>query len=153
MFNQLDDKIVIFGMSCVGKTTFAKTMKDHDYYCFDGLFQWNVIETLGLSITSNLNHVKQICKGKFVLDGWHLSDKSGKYLPDLSCVYVLWAPYEKIINQYRVPVHNPDEHRKMYKKWYLDVNYDAFQGVRYFENNGLFEEISKEQFKRQLLVS
>ena len=32
-----DDKIVLFGMSCVGKTTFAKELVNHSYYCFDDL--------------------------------------------------------------------------------------------------------------------
>ena len=134
-------------MSCAGKTTFAKTLQDHHYYCFDYLFQWHLIETLGLSISENFKHIQKYCvQPKFVLDGWHLADKTGVYLPPNSSVYVVWAPYENIISQYRVKVTDPEEHRNMYKKWYFDIDYDALPKVRYFSNFSYFEEITKEDF-------
>lgn len=145
-----DDRIVIFGMSCSGKTTFAQSFDDREYYCFDALFQWHLIETLGLSIKSNLRYVREHCDSqKFILDGWHLSDKEGNYLPDNSAVYVIWAPYDRIISQYRIPVMHYDEFRDMYHKWYCQVNYSAFPRVRYFENQGNFLEISAEKFISQ----
>lgn len=143
----LDDRIVLFGQSCAGKTTFAQTLKNHTYYCFDYLFQWHYIETFGLSISENFKYIQDHCVSeKFVLDGWHLSDKKGEYLPNGAAVYVIWAPYEKIISQYRVKVYHPDEHRSMYKKWYIDVDYDLFDNVRYFSNLDRFEEISRDEF-------
>lgn len=144
---EIDNKIVLFGMSCSGKTTFAKNLKNHNYYCFDYLFKWHLIESFGLPISENLKYIKNLCKNeKFVLDGWHLADKHGFYLPDNASVYVIWAPYEKIISQYRVRVYDPEEHRHMYNKWYCEIKYDKLPSVKYFKNSGVFEEISKDQF-------
>lgn len=144
---ELDDRIVLFGMSCSGKTTFAKKLSNHKYYCFDYLFKWHLVESFGLSISKNLSHIKKTCKDKkFVLDGWHLSDKDGLYLPDNVSVYVIWAPYEKIISQYRVQVYDPEEHRHMYNKWYCEIKYDKLPSVKYFKNFGNFEQIDKNQF-------
>ena len=141
------DKIVVFGMSCVGKTTFAKQLKDHVYYCFDALFQWHLIETLGLSSSQNLQHVKESCVAdKFVLDGWHLSDLTGIFFPEDVCVYVIYSEYERIIDQYRVPVADKYEHKSMFKKWYYEIDYLQFSEVRYFCNNDVFEETNREEF-------
>lgn len=144
---QFDDRIVLFGMSCVGKTTFAKSIKTHEYYCFDYLFQWHCIETFGLSSTENFRYIQKQCSAdKFVLDGWHLADCKGQYLPEKSIVYVIWAPYNHIISQYRVKVYDHEEHRSMYHKWYIDLDYDKFTGIRYFSNLNKFEEISRDDF-------
>lgn len=146
---QFDSNIVIFGMSCSGKTTFAKTLLSHQYICFDQYFHWHLVETLGLSITTNLDHIRQYCESQtspYVVDGWHLSDAKGLYLPKNAVVYVIWAPYEKIISQYRIPVSDPEEFRNMYKKWYCEINYKQFSNVRYFENREKFVEISVDQF-------
>src|SRR4051812_21762650 len=107
-----DGRIVVFGQSCVGKTTFAKQLNGHVYHCFDELFHWHLIETFGLSIESNLVHIRNVCQAsdKFVLDGWHLSDKDGLFLPAGAVVYVVYAPYDQIISQYRVPVYEHEEH-------------------------------------------
>jgi len=141
------DKIVIMGMSCVGKTTFAKQLIDHHYYCFDALFQWHTIETLGLSVCAELNYLREQCSAdRFVLDGWHLADKSGVFLPPDSCVYVLYADYDRIIAQYRVPVDYHDIHRPMFKKWYFDLDYSRFKKVRYFENTGSFIERTQQDY-------
>lgn len=146
-FESLGQKIVVFGMSCVGKTTFAKQFLNHKYHCFDALFQWHLIETLGLSISENLKSIQDTCiEEKFILDGWHLSDKQGQHLPKNCCVCVIWAPYEKIISQYRVPVGDLDEHRTMYNKWYCEIDYDKLPSVKYFMNSGNFSQITKDQF-------
>lgn len=143
----IDDKIVLFGQSCSGKTTFAQSLKSHYYYCFDALFQWHLVETLGLSIAANLEHVRDSCDAvKYVLDGWHLSDKEGVIIPQGASVYVIWAPYERIISQYRVPVSHHEEHRQMYRRWYCDIDYDSLPGVRYFHNEHRFKEITRDQF-------
>lgn len=131
-------KVVIFGMSCVGKTTMATLMKEHAYVCFDALFNWHLIEALGLSISTSLNHAADACRShpKFVLDGWHLSDAVGELLPRGTTAYVLHAPYENVIRQYRVPVSDPLDHVPMYRKWY-DTRYRSFAvPVRYFVNEG-----------------
>lgn len=148
-FKPFDDKIVLFGQSCVGKTTFAKLLTGHNYLCFDELFNWHMIETLGLSIATNLSHIKNLCEDQeipYVLDGWHSSDKDGKLLPKQAVAYVVWAPYNRIISQYRIPVNDPEEFRSMYKRWYYEINYMQFQSVRYFKNENSFTEISESDF-------
>jgi len=140
----INDKIVMYGMSCSGKTTFAKQLS-LPYICFDALFQWHLIELLGLSTIENLKYIKKICdeKQSFVLDGWTLADKEGEYFPDNIWVYVVYAEYDRIVNQYRIEVTNRDEFREMYKKWYDIVE---FPRIRYFKNSGEFCETSKEEF-------
>jgi len=141
-----DDKIVIMGMSCSGKTVFAKQFTDHHYYCFDSLFQWHTVETLGLSTEANMKHVSNFCNAdRYVLDGWHLSDKKGKWLPEGSSVYVVYASYDHIIDQYRVPVRDREQHRHMFKKWYYEIDYPSLSS-RYFLNEGQFTETSEEEF-------
>lgn len=140
LFRPLEDKIVLFGMSCSGKTTFAKGLCARQYHCFDALFQWHLIETLGLSIEANLKHIQKVCsEDRWVLDGWHLGDKEGEFLPVGSTVCVIYSSYQKIIDQYRVPVVEPLVH--MYRKWY-GINYEAFAGTRYILNDGDFQETS-----------
>jgi hypothetical protein len=143
----LDDKIVIFGQSCSGKTTFAKQLTDHYYYCFDALFPWHLIETFGLSITTSLHYIKAFCEAtpKYVLDGWHLADKEGKLLPEGCAVYVVYCSYEQVLKQYRVEVTDPNEYWGMYQKWY-GIDYEKLPGVRYFLNSGEFLETTREEF-------
>lgn len=110
-------------MSCVGKTTFAHQLCEQgrpSYLCFDSLYPWHCIETLGLSISAALRTVAEVCEGheSFVLDGWNLADADGDYLPKQSSVYVVYAPYDQIIGQYRVPVPRFEQHLPMYKRWY-----------------------------------
>lgn len=147
----LDRRIVVFGQSCVGKTTFARQLTTHRYCHFDWLFPWHLIETFGLSTSAALEHVRNNCsRSPFVLDGWHLADKEGEYLPEGSCVYVVYAPYEQIISQYRIPVTDPEEFRMMYDKWYRTVPYEKLPGTRYFLNAGEFVETSRESFLSSL---
>lgn len=129
------DRIVCWGMSCVGKTTFAKLMTDHTYFCFDAMFNWHLIETLGLSIEANLRHVSEVCDtaANFVLDGWHLADKTGSLFPPGTTAYVVCDDYESIIKRYRVPVLDKLQHMPMYRKWY-DLQLSC--PVRYFKNDG-----------------
>lgn len=143
----LDDRIVVFGQSCVGKTTFALQLLEHRYYCFDALFQWHLIETLGLSTEANFRHIQSVCDApRFVLDGWHLADREGRFLPVGAAAYVVYAPYETIISQYRVPVASPTEHLPMFGKWYYEINYDELPGTRYFSNEGEFVETTREDY-------
>lgn len=147
LVNPVDKRIVVFGMSCAGKTTFSRQLEGHHYYCFDALFHWHLIETLGLSPSHNLLHIKQNCTAEpFVIDGWHLSDVEGRFLPDQATVYVVWAPYERIISQYRVPVIDLNEHRSMYNKWYCGVDYGKWDSTRFIRNDGEFREISRAEF-------
>ena len=135
-------------MSCSGKTTFAKQLKDHKYYCFDALFHWHMIETFGLSIENNLKDISNTCQGdKYVLDGWHWSDQS--HLPESSRVNVIYSSYDIIIDQYRVPVDRKDQHLSMYKKWYQGIDYQAL-GARYYRNDGKnFQETTYEMFQKE----
>lgn len=147
MITNIDSKLVIFGMSCSGKTTFAKSLTGHRYYCFDAMFNWHCIETFGLSIEANLSEVRDSCVGdKWVLDGWHLADHRGHFLPKGSSVCVVYATYERIIGQYRVPVDDFEQHRRMFKKWYHEVDYEKLPATRYFLNGGEFEETSRTEF-------
>lgn len=134
----------MFGMSCSGKTTFAKQLP-LPYICFDFLFQWHLIELLGLPVTENLKYIKKTCdtKEKFVLDGWTLADKSGEFFPEEAWVYVVYADYDTIVNQYRIKVDNRDEFKEMYCKWY---EIEEFARVRYFKNSGKFVETTKKEF-------
>lgn len=135
------------GMSCSGKTTFAKRLTTHQYYCFDACFDWHSIETLGLSMSAALMHVRDQCTSDtYILDGWHISDALGRYMPEGASVYVVYADYDYIINQYRVPVMRHDVHRSMFKKWYYDVDYTKFNS-RYFENTGDFIERTPQEFR------
>lgn len=134
-------------MSCSGKTTFANLLTEHDYICFDAHFHWHLVETFGFSASINLCHVAGLCSSdRYVLDGWHLSDVAGSHLPKNSCVYVIYASYEQIIEQYRIPVFCHDEFREMYEKWYRKINYPSLPGVRYFHNDGCFAETSRRRF-------
>lgn len=142
------DKIVTFGMSCSGKTTYARTLSEHHYYCFDQLFDWHLIETLGLSIESNLKEIQQACSiERFVLDGWHLADPEGAYLPSESAVHVIFADYDLIIDQYRVPVKQRNDHFRMFQRWY-SIDYTKFPQVTYIENDGEFKVRNEEYFRR-----
>ena len=143
------DRVVIMGCSCVGKSTMARLMTDHHYVCFDSLFPWHEIETFGLSTTAALQSVKEFCEQfpKFVLDGWHLSDVAGDWFPEGVAVYVLYADYDQVIDQYRRPVDEHEEHREMFNKWY-DLEYEKYPGVRYFENcRGEFAERFVDDFR------
>jgi hypothetical protein len=143
----IDDRIVLFGQSCVGKTTFAARLPSHAHVCFDALFPWHQIETLGLSTSAALDHVAAACvQERYVLDGWHLGGADGRLLPAGAAVYVVYAPYRQIIGQYRVPVGDHDEHRAMFDRWYRGVNYDELPGVRYILNAGEFVETTREEF-------
>ena len=132
-------RVIMFGMSCSGKTTFAKMMTDHHYFCFDALFDWHEIEGLGLSIETALKDVAEMCDPvpKFVLDGWNLADKQGLLFPKDTTAYVVYNTYESIINRYRVPVENPMQHFPMFMKWYdLDLKVPARHFINY---NGITE--------------
>lgn len=135
----------------MGKTTYAKTLIDHDYYCFDALFPWHDIETLCLSTEEALKYVKSCCIGeKFVLDGWHLADSEGKLFPTQS-VHVVYAPYSQIISQYRVSVERYDQHKIMFKKWYYDIDYSLFEHCVFVLNTGeVFKETNIGEFRNFL---
>jgi hypothetical protein len=148
-FRSLDDRIVVFGMSCVGKTTFARALLGHHYHCFDSLFHWYELETLGLSYEENIKQVRDVCDmgpKKFVLDGWSLSDPKGLFLPEAS-VYVVYASYEQIIDQYRVPVSSVGEFSRMFYRWYGEVEYHSLPGIRYFKNERQFRETMPFEFR------
>lgn len=135
-------KIVLYGMSCVGKTTFAKTLNEHKYMCFDAMFNWHNIETLDLPIDLALQHVVDncLCFAKFVLDGWHLADKRCELWPLDVTAYVLYDDYDSIIKRYRIPVENESQHLPMFSKWY---DLDIILPTRYFKNT---EETTVEEF-------
>ena len=115
--------------------------------CFDALFHWHEIETLGLSCSESLKEIAASMEGCCVLDGWHLSDEFGELAPRDAVFYVVYAPYQQIISQYRVPVERPDEHQGMFLKWYKK-DFGAFRNtVRYFLNTSKsFVETSSDDY-------
>lgn len=141
--SELDDKIVLWGMSCVGKTTFAKTL-DRKYHCFDALFPWHTIEGLGLSTHAALQNIQTLCiEDSFVLDGWHLSDPDCLLFPKGAVRYVLYSTYDQIIDQYRVEVKNHMDHHGMFRKWY---HRDFDEQTKFILNDGNFSETSFDDF-------
>lgn len=143
----MDEKIVIWGQSCVGKTTMASLLTEHHYYCFDHLFRWHEIESLGLCPVQNLKHFGEYCTAsKYVIDGWSLIDPDGSLMPDGSVVYVVYAPYDQIIQQYRIPVESYIQHRHMFERWYGQVPYSQMRRIRYFLNDGDFCETTPEDY-------
>ena len=151
-FKDHADGIVLFGMSCSGKTTFANAITSHRYFCFDAIFHWHEIETLGLSTSEGLKTVTETVETsgeRWIVDGWHLADANCRCVPCESSVYVIYAHYDQIINQYRVPVGSADEHLGMYRKWYSPANFAGLYGLRYFFNDGSsFIETDTDEFYR-----
>ena len=98
----VDLKICVYGMSCVGKTTFAKNLRNHSFVGFDENFPWHYIETFNQSISSSLKNITEIASKhqNFVIDGWHLSDLRGKYLLEDTVVYLVYANYKFIIENF-----------------------------------------------------
>lgn len=143
-----DDRIVIWGMSCVGKTTMAKEIgrDGRHIHCFDALYPWSDIECLGLSAECALDYIGKHCReSRFVLDGWNLSDREGRFLPPACTLYILYAELETILRQYRVQVHETNNHREMFRKWYLDDHPPC--PARYFFNTGqVIRESSRDDF-------
>lgn len=116
----MNNKIIVWGMSCVGKTTYAKSL-NLPYFCFDYLFPWSLVETFSdLSIEKALEYVVTECEksSDYILDGWHLSDIEGKFIPQDCQVHVLYDHHHNIIDRYRVSIVSLDNHREMYRKWY-----------------------------------
>ena len=136
-------------MSCSGKTYFANLL-EHQYFCFDAIFPWHQIETLGLSTSAALENVSKKMSDRCIVDGWHLSDIEGKHFPEGTTRYVIYCSYKQIIDQYRVEVVQFMQHFHMYEKWYpVD-----FKGeTRYFRNNSDFVETSKEEYLRVVDMS
>jgi len=117
-------KIVVFGMSQVGKTTYATSL-NVPYFCFDYLFPWALVEGFAdLSTEEALKHTIAVCEKEdsYVLDGWHLSDIHGDLLPEDCEIHVLYDHHQNIIDRYTTPVVSSDNHREMYKKWYGEIN-------------------------------
>jgi hypothetical protein len=143
---ELPNKIVILGMSCVGKTTFAKSL-GRQYYCFDMMFQWHQIETFGLSLSENLKFVQTTCVGdRFVLDGWNLADAYGEFFPVGATPCVVFSSYDRILGQYRIPVMSRSEYAPMYLNWY-GLDFERFRNVCYIENCGEFVERTADYFR------
>lgn len=134
LLRPIDDRIICYGMSCVGKTHFAQLLEFHSYLCFDAYFKWHEIETLGLSSHANLKHIVNFMEHftMCVLDGWHLSDPKGELVED-AVFYVIYAPYEQIVGQYRIPVGHLNEYKEMFRKWYEEP---LPERVRYIRNTG-----------------
>jgi hypothetical protein len=134
-------------MSCCGKTTFARTLSTHTYYCFDRLFHWSLIETLGLPCSMELafirDRLERDSENRFVIDGWHLSDPAWDMTPFEAEVYVVYADYSRIIDQYRIPVADRTEHVHMFRKWY---GQPLLRSPRFIKNEGIFRETDEVEF-------
>jgi GTPase SAR1 family protein len=146
----VDDKIILYGMSCSGKTTFAQLLKNHKYFCFDAFFHWHEIESLGLSAKNSLQKIVEMLshEEKYVLDGWHLSDKSLSLIPLDAKVYVIYSDYDSIIKNYRTPIYGPLAFDNMYNEWYWNLEAKI---SRYIRNEGCFRETSVDEFLKTII--
>lgn len=147
----LDPQIVLMGMSCVGKTTFAKSLKDHPVHHFDAQYTYNLTGLPGVSRVKNWRRIIRNCGDRFVLDNWTTEDELGRVLyeskPD-ACIVVLFDTYPSILDRYRVPVVGEDAHFMMYKKMYTEMPFESYKKVRYFEVDGpIYREHSTEGFR------
>ena len=144
----LPQRIVIFGQSCSGKTTFARSLPVHEHVEFDRYFPWHVYEAFGGDHRRLLAEVLTHCPpAPHALDGWHLSDAGGECLPSGHSVVCVYCDYERLVSQYRIPVSDPEEFRRMHTRWYREVDYAALPGVRFFRNGGSsFDEMSPAEF-------
>jgi GTPase SAR1 family protein len=149
----LDDQIVLMGMSCVGKTTFASVLKERGYAVshFDAQYTYNLTGLAGVSRIKNWARIIRGCEGKFVLDNWTTEDKLGQVLyeakPD-ACIYVLYDLYPNILDRYRVPVTGEDAHFMMYKKMYSEVPFEDYKRVRFFRVHGqTYDEYTVGEFR------
>ncbi len=146
----LDDKLVLMGMSCVGKTSMAHELKTHQYYSFDAQFKYG-LKVPGISRKKNWQLILDRCtENKFVLDNWSTEDVLGKTIyhkyPD-ACICVVFDRYQDILRRYRVPVTGKDAHYKMYEKMYCEIPFEDYQRVRYFRwDQGNYVEYLEKEF-------
>lgn len=142
-------KIALMGMSCVGKTTYAKTLPN-TYISFDDKFAYNLSLHTDYNIAYNLNKITSICGSNFVLDNWAFYDIDGKIFykafPD-GVMYLLYAPYNDILKRYRVKIHGPDAFRMMYTNMYLKKDFTKYQNIKYIKVDSTYTMTSYEQFK------
>ena len=149
----LDEQIVFMGMSCVGKTTLALTLKDQGYpvHHFDAQYTYNLAALPGVSRIKNWAKIIKGCGQRFVLDNWTTEDDHGKVLyeakPD-AAIYVLFDLYPNILDRYRVPVTGEDAHFMMYKKMFTEMPFEEYRCVRYFRVDGQdYKEHTAPQFR------
>lgn len=142
MIEGLDPKIVTMGMSCVGKTTWAQSLKSsgYSYHSFDHQYAYNLAGLPEISRVKNWRKIARNCCGdRWVLDNWTTEDHLGKVLfeehPDC-CLCVLFDSRKNILSRYRVPVSGPDAFEMMYDKMYRYMEFERYPKARYIHSDG-----------------
>lgn len=135
-FGPLHDKLVLMGMSCVGKSTFAAQLKDHKHHSFDARYRYNLDGLPGISKRKQWERIARGCtEPRWVLDNWSTEDLFGETLfsvhPD-ACVVVLFDSLPNILKRYRVPVTAQDGHLGMWSKMYRETPFVMYSRVRFF---------------------
>lgn len=148
------DRVVLMGMSCVGKTTLAARM-DRVHHSFDSQYRYGSIGLPGLSSSRQWRRIARGCgEDRFVLDNWSTEDTLGEVLYSVlpeACILVLFDRYEDILARYRVPVRGDDRHRMMYDKMYLHTPFDRYRSARYFRaDSGVYAERDFASFRREV---
>lgn len=137
-------KIITMGMSCVGKTTLARKLKELDkrtYHSFDSEFHYRLVGLPGYSPKKNWERILTACQSeKWVLDNWTTEDYLGEVISKLApdaVIYVVYDEHQKILDRYRVPVSSPDGFISMYNKMYKQVDFESYKvPVRSFRADG-----------------
>lgn len=139
LLSPLDDKLVLMGMSCVGKTTLASSLVREGYvlHSFDYRYKYHLSGLPGVGKRRQWEKIIGDCvEPRFVLDNWTTEDRLGGILfdkcPD-ACLVVLFAGLADILKRYRVPVKGKDAHKTMYDKIYRSTPFEEYPKVRFVE--------------------
>ncbi len=134
-FGPLHDKLVLMGMSCVGKTIFSQKLP-RKHHSFDAQYRYRLSGLPGVSKKRQWERIIRGCReDRFVLDNWSTEDRLGEVLygecPD-ACLVVLFDSLSNILERYRVPVTAEDGHASMWTKMYCETPFHEYRRVRYF---------------------
>jgi hypothetical protein len=154
LLKPLDDKIVLMGMSCVGKTTLGQKLKSEGrtLYHFDPQYNYKLAGMVGFSPRKNLKKIIQNCPAdQFVLDNWSTEDKQGALLyeecPE-ACICVVFDTYPNILARYRCDVKGEDGFYMMYEKMYCKVPFEEYPRVRFLKvESEDYREFYLEEFR------
>lgn len=157
----LGDKLVLMGMSCVGKTTLASSLAPRGYAhrSFDAVYTYSLASLSGVSRRRDWARIISSCtEDRFVLDNWTTEDPCGETLYSVcptACVVVLFDARENVLGRYRAPVTAEDRHRGMYDKMYRRTPFEAYRRVRFLRVDvagGAYREYDLDGFRRQVAL-
>jgi hypothetical protein len=155
----LPPKIVLMGMSCVGKSTFAQILaKDqgYAYHSFDVQYNYKRNTLPGVSKQKQWKTILSYCvEDQWVLDNWSTEDFLGTTLYEAqphACIVVLYDKYVNILERYRVPVRGEDAHKMMFVKMYIQTPFADYRSVRFLKvvDDG-YREMTYKEFTEEPL--